>query len=194
MTFEDLKTDILLCRDCLENFGFEPGPIVRGTANSKILQISQAPSKTAHLTQKPFNDITGKKLKFEWYQITDDIFYNENNFYITALAHCFPGKSANGGDKPPPIACAKKWLHKEIELVNNEIFVVIGQRAAKFMFPNDNYDDLIFRDNVLNGKLVLVLPHPSPLNIKWFKDHPEFEVNRVEYIREKIWSVLGISG
>ena len=193
MTFEDLKNDILSCRDCQSNFGFEPVPIVHGKTNSKILQISQAPSKNVHLTKKPFNDITGKKLKFEWYQITDDIFYNEDNFYITALAHCFPGKSANGGDRPPPIVCAKKWLHKEIELVNNEIFVVIGQKAAKFMFPGDSYEDLIFRDNVLNGKLALVLPHPSPLNIRWFKDHPEFEANRVVYIRERIWSVLGIN-
>jgi len=192
MTFEELKNDILACRDCREKFGFEPIPIVRGTANSKILQISQAPSKTVHLTKKPFNDLSGNRLKFEWYQITDDIFYNEENFYITALAHCFPGKSANGGDRSPPIACAKKWLHREIEVVDNEIFVIIGQKAAKFIFPDDRFEDLIFKDNILNGKPAFVMPHPSPLNIKWFKDHPEFEAGRVITIREKIWSVLGI--
>jgi len=193
MTFEEMKSNILQCRDCAEKFGFDPIPIVHGNENSKILQISQAPSSNVHLTQKPFNDSTGKKLKYQWYKITDDIFYDENNFYITALSHCFPGKNSSGGDRLPPKLCAKKWLKEEIELINNEIFIVIGSQATKFLFPNDDYNSLVFKDNYINEKLAIVLPHPSPLNIKWFKDHPKFEESRLPIIRKKIWSVLGVN-
>ena len=39
-------------------------------------------------------------------------------------------------------------------------------------------------------KLAIVLPHPSPLNIKWFKDHPEFMKERIFQIRKIINEIL----
>lgn len=161
--FESLKNQILNCQVCEDRFGFRPHPIVFGRKNSKVFQVSQAPSYNVHLTRKPFDDFSGKRLR-EWYGINEDIFYNEDNFYITALAHCFPGKSENGGDKIPTSECAKKWLLQELNLVDNKIYVVIGRQAAKFLFPKSGYEDLIFNNTYLNNKLAIVLPHPSPLN------------------------------
>lgn len=190
MSFDELKKQIYDCRICQTAFGFEPHPVVFGNQNSKIVQISQAPSASVHITRKPFTDQSGKKLKYEWYQISDKDFYNENNFYIAALAHCFPGKTKNGGDRLPPKVCYDKWLKKEISLINNDLYIIIGAKAANVFFPDEKYDELIFKDNVLNGKKALVLPHPSPLNIKWFKDNPEFNENRIYEIRKTIREVL----
>lgn len=190
--FEELKKQILNCRDCETRFGFEPHPIILGNVNSKIMQISQAPSQNAHRTLKPFDDASGRRLRGEWYHIEDDVFYNPNNFYIAAIAHCYPGKSPNGGDKLPPKACAKKWLLKEIELVNNEIFILIGGNAANFFFPKENFTELVYKDHVINGKPAYVLPHPSPLNVKWFKDNPEFFTSRIQQIAEAVHKVLDI--
>ena len=44
------------------------------------------------------------------------------------------------------------------------------------------------KDN--NGKIDSVLTHPSPLNIKWFKDHPEFMEKRIFEIRKIINEIL----
>ena len=192
MNFDELTEAILKCNDCETKFGFHPIPILHGTVNSKIFQISQAPSHNVHLTRTPFNDSTGKKLKYEWYRVNDDVFYNKDNFYISALGHCFPGKNSKGGDKLPPKYCSDKWLRKEINLVNNILFIIIGAKAAKYFFPHSEYNDLIFRDSNLNGKTTIVLPHPSPLNIKWFKDHPDFESNRLPEIRAIILNILGV--
>ena len=189
--FEKLTNQILKCRICEQNFGFEPAPILLGQQNSKIIQISQAPSKNVHETLKPFNDATGKKLKYQWYEITDTEFYDEKNFYIAAMAHYYPGKSKSGGDKLPPKICAKTWLDKEIELIDNQIFILIGRVAANYFFPKEKYIDLIFRDNYIKGKKTFVLPHPSPLNIKWFKDNPEFYAERLPQIRKYVKEVLG---
>lgn len=190
--FEELKEKILNCRDCQEKFGFEPHPILMGNINSKIMQISQAPSQNVHKTLKPFDDASGRKLRNEWYHIPDDIFYNPDNFYIAAIAHCYPGKSSNGGDRLPPKSCAKKWLLKEIDLVNNDIFILLGGKAASFFFPKEDFTSLIFKDNLINGKPAYVLPHPSPLNAKWFKDNPEFLHSRVHQIEEAVHNVLGL--
>ncbi|MGO4107336.1 uracil-DNA glycosylase family protein [Paenibacillus sp. YAF4_2] len=193
MRFNELKDQITTCQDCKQKFGFTPNPIFHGKERSKIMQISQAPSKKVHETGLPFNDPSGAKLKYQWYQITDDIFYNEDNFYITAIAHCFPGKHPKGGDNPPPLACANKWLAREIEMVDNQLYIIIGARAAKYLFPNESFEDLIFKNNTLNNKPAVVLPHPSPLNIRWFKAHPAFEKKRMPEIRELIRDILGLT-
>ena len=188
--FNKLISEIKGCKICQDRFGFEPHPVILGNINSKIVQISQAPSATVHNTLKPFTDMSGKRLKYEWYQIDDNIFYNPDNFYIAALSHCYPGKDKNGNDRIPSKICYERWIKKELEYINNEMYILIGAKAAKVFFPKDRFNDLIFKNNYINGKLTLVLPHPSPLNIKWFKDHPEFINNRIIEIRKIINEVL----
>lgn len=187
--FAELVKKIKSCRECRSLFGFEPNPVVSGNQNAKILQISQAPSKNVHNTSKPFNDLSGKKLR-EWYKVPDKIFYNPDLFYITAIAHCYPGKSPNGGDRKPPKKCADKWLEQEIKFVNSKIIVLIGRYSANYFFPNKDFSELIFNNQKIDDKLTIVLPHPSPINQKWFKDHPDFETKRLQEIRKIIQDIL----
>lgn len=191
--FETLREEIFSCRECEERFGFEPHPIVLGSEKSKIMHISQAPSKNVHQTRRPFDDASGKRLREEWYHISDEVFYNPKNFYFTSIAHCYPGKSPNGGDRLPPLSCARKWLHREMEIVDNKLFLLVGKKAADFFFPKQNFTELVFTNHELEGKPVYILPHPSPLNVKWFMDNPAFLEKRVFEVEEKIHEVLGIS-
>ncbi len=190
MIFDDLKKEIENCKFCEEKFGFEPHPIFWGKQNSKIVQISQAPSNKVHNSMKPFTDMSGKTLKYEWYQISDDDFYNQNNFFIGALAHCYPGKDKNGNDKQPPRCCFNKWIEKELKMLDNEIYIIIGAKAAKTFFPDSDYETVVFNNNIWNGKLTIVLPHPSPLNKKWLKDHPNFLNKRIYEVRDIINQTL----
>lgn len=181
-----LQKQISRCRLCRDLFGFEPHPIVMGNHNAKIMQISQAPSKRVHETGLPFNDSSGKRLLGEWYDISDQAFYNPDNFYITSMAHCYPGKSKGKGDRPPPKICSQQWLFKEMALVDNEIYIIIGRIAAELFFPREKMTSLAFEDKQMNGKPAYVLPHPSPLNIKWFRDYPEFMNERIFKIRKEV--------
>ncbi len=191
--FEKLKQDILKCRKCKDVFGYEPFPIFQGSPTSKIVQISQAPSLKVQQTNRPFNDPSGHKLKYEWYQIKDDLFYDSKYFYITSMGHCYPGKAKESGDKLPPRHCADMWMAKELAVVQNEIYIIIGAQAANYLFPNKKFQDLIFEDQVLHGKPAYVLPHPSPLNRRWLKQYPQFEQKRMVEIRHVIHHVLGIT-
>ena len=188
--FEDLKEKVCNCRYCKEKFGFEPHPVFWGDVDSLIVQISQAPSNNVHNSLKPFTDMSGKTLKYDWYQISDEEFYNTKNFFISALAHCYPGKDKNGNDRVPPKCCYEKWISKELEVINNKIYIIIGAKAAKVFFPNENFEELVFKNNILNGKLALVLPHPSPLNRSWIKNHPEFMDTRIGEIRKIIKELI----
>lgn len=187
---QEIRKQIEECRICEEKFGFRPNPIFWGNEDAKIVQISQAPSKVVNESKKPFMDMSGKTLRQEWYQITDEEFYNQDNFYICAMAHCYPGKNKNGGDRQPPKCCFDKWIQEEIKYVKNELYVIIGSKAAGAFFSNENYEELIFKNNQLNGKLAIVLPHPSPLNNRWIKDHPEFMEKRIKEVREIVKKVI----
>lgn len=189
---DSLHEKILECRLCCNEFGFEPRPIVQGNENAKVMQISQAPSKTVHKTGRPFNDASGVKLKREWYQISDSMFYDPNNFYIASMAHCFPGKIPGGGDRKPPRRCSELWLSKEMELVNNGIYIIIGSYASNFFFPREKITSLVFQDREIHGRPAYVLPHPSPLNVKWFMDNPEFIEERMPKIRRTIHKILNL--
>ena len=57
--FEKLIRDLENCKICKDKFGFITHPIIFGCVNSKIVQISQAPSGTVHETLKPFTDQSG---------------------------------------------------------------------------------------------------------------------------------------
>ena len=188
--FKELIKSIKNCRECKDYFGFEPRPVFGGDENARIIQISQAPSQNVHKTGKLFNDNSGKKLISEWYQIPSDDFYNGKNFYITAISHCYPGKNSNSGDRKPPKKCADKWLKKEIGLINNKLFVLIGYYATKYFFPNKKFTQLIFDNQKINNKPTIILPHPSPTNKKWFKNNPNFMLKKLPKIRKIIHKTL----
>lgn len=115
--FRNLQKEISTCRYCQDLFGFEPHSILFGNLNAKIMQIGQVLSLSVHKTRKPFDDASGRRLRSEWYQISDEAFYNPDNFYIVSAAHCYPCKVPGGGDKKPPKCCANKWLTQELTLV-----------------------------------------------------------------------------
>lgn len=190
MDLNDLKAELKECRECRDLFGFEPRPVCMGNADAKIMQVSQAPSIHVHEIGRSFNDISGRRLRGQWYRISDETFYDPDVFYITSVGHCYPGRSKHKGDNPPPRICAEKWLSREVGLVNNELYILVGKAAADFFFPKSDFTELVFRDQSINGKPAYVIPHPSPLNVRWFKDHPEFEDIRVKDVRKAVHTVL----
>ena len=181
--FNKLKEELLSCQKCKDIFENDPRPVFQGNRDSVIMQISQAPSQKVMETGKPFNDASGRKLLKDWYQITREEFDNPQYFYITSVGRCYPGKAKTTGDIPPPTHCADYFLKKELNIIEPQIYIISGSYAAKYLFPNETLESLIFNDHIFQGRPLYVLPHPSPLNRKWLKDHPQFEQDRMPQIR-----------
>ncbi len=186
----DLLERIRACRECRGRFPHEPRPVVRGHPTAPLAQISQAPSRSVHESGFPFDDASGEKLRGEWYGIDREGFYDPSRFYITSVGKCFPGKTPRGGDRKPPKICADLWLEAELKRLENTIFLIVGKAAADYFFPGETFHELVMHTRTLKDKDTFVLPHPSPLNIKWFKDHPEFFHERLPSIRKRLHQVL----
>lgn len=180
-------------RDSLiKRFGSENICPFWGNQDAKIVHISQAPSLSVIKNRKPFADKSGEKLRSEWYQVSERVFYNPDNFYFTAVGMYFPGKNKNGGDNKPSLKIAEKWLKEELSYLSPKLYLILGGLAADFFFPGQKLANLVLSDQKINGVRAFVLPHPSPLNIKWFKDNPAFEEKRLTDIRNSVRQIVGI--
>lgn len=188
--FEKLKHDLITCQKCYDIFGYTPKPIFQGKKNSLIMQIGQAPSRKVMETGRPFFDMSGKKLLNDWYQISREQFEDPHLFYISAIGRCYPGKAKITGDNPPVFKCADLYLKRELEMIKPQLYIVIGSYAAKYFFKDKSLEELVFNDHVYKGKPLYVLPHPSPLNYKWLKDHPSFEKERLKEIRKAVHKLV----
>src|SRR5277367_4591549 len=97
-------------------------PVVHGApVASGILLVGQAPGPREGGFGRPFAWTAGKTL-FRWFE--ESIGCDEETFrsrvYIAAVARCFPGKSAGGGDRRPDaeeIANCRGFLEREVEIL-----------------------------------------------------------------------------
>lgn len=191
--FRQFVRSLKACRRCRDSFGFEPAPIQWGEQDARILVISQAPGERVHRLGRPFADLSGKKLRQQWFLVSEEQFYNPHLFYFSMAGHCFPGKNARGTDRKPPKCCWTLWGERELRLLKTcRLILVIGKEAANRIFPGRTLDELVFSDLELNGKPCFVLPHPSPLNYRWPKAHPQFEQDVLPRVQKAVYRALDL--
>ena len=182
---KDLLKDIRSCTFCEKNLPLGAKPIVRFNQNTKILLISQAPGRAVHNTGIDWNDPSGRKLR-EWLGVTDEQFYNTDNFGVMPMGFCYPGK-AKTGDLPPRKECAPLW-HKSIldAFKQQPLKILIGAHACKYYLgAKKNLTQQVenFKEYLPQ---YLPLPHPSPVNRFWRSKNPWFEKEAIPNIRQYI--------
>lgn len=111
-------------------------------------------------------------------------------FILLRSPGVIPDKAKGSGDLRPPKQCAELYLRRELELVQPQRIILIGSYAAQWLYPELALEELIFHTQSFRGIPVFTLPHPSPLNRKWLKDHPDFEQRRMPEIRAQIHAVI----
>lgn len=186
---EGLLTKIHQCRVCEEHI--EPNPVILASKNSRIIIIGQAPGIKVHQSNIPWNDASGKQLR-KWLGVTDEEFYDTNNFGIIPMGFCYPGKGKSG-DLPPRKECAPKW-HPPLldEMLNVELVVLIGMYAQNYYLKEKSKKTLTQTVNSFKEYLpkYFVLPHPSPRNRFWLTKNPWFEKDVLPELKKTIKEVL----
>ncbi len=166
-------------------------PIISIHKKSKILLISQAPGRIAHEKGIPWDDPGGRNLR-KWLQVSEEVFYNVENFAILPMGFCYPGKGKTG-DKPPKKECAPKWHSRVLhEIENAQLTILIGGYAQKYYLKAqakktltetvDNYPEYLPN--------YFVLPHPSPRNRFWIAKNPWFEKNVIPELQKRVAAII----
>jgi uracil-DNA glycosylase len=185
-----LVADIRTCRICADIL--EPHPVVHVSHTARLLIASQAPGLRVHRTGLSFNDASGDRLR-DWMGIDRATFYDGKRIAIAAMAFCFPGYDAAGGDRPPPKICAQHWRRALMEaLPPMRLVLLVGSYAQTWHLGDaakSNMTETVkaWRDYAPRH---IPLPHPSWRNNGWLKKNPWFERELVPYLRKRVRQVL----
>lgn len=169
------------CRQCVQA-GYLPDahPVFRGHAEQVRMLVGQAPAANAHLTGVPWSGPSGRLLRTWFAQAGLDPDRFLDDWYLTSLTKCFPGKAPTGpGDRAPSAkerALCRPWLDGEIGLVRPHLIVTLGRMAADALIPGARRESLatlvgtLHRVDLGYGEIPIVpLPHPSGVG-RWLND------------------------
>jgi uracil-DNA glycosylase len=153
------------CRACP---GMEGRPVTGAVPGARVLLVGQAPGPREEHQKKPFAYTAGRRL-FAWFEsIGADEATVRERVHIGAVARCFPGRSAAGGDRPPSaeeIERCSPHLDREIRLLKPDLVICVGTLAAGAILGTSELAKIVGRTHraARAGRSfdVVVLPHPS---------------------------------
>ncbi len=190
-SFVRLVEDIRHCTLCSEYLPLGPRPVFQAAPAARILVVGQAPGTAVHATGLPFNDPSGDRLR-TWMGVDRNTFYDARQFAVIPMGFCYPGRG-KGGDLPPRPECAATWRAELLShLQNIELTICVGRYAIDWHLRpprGTNLGDIV-ADWRTYWPQCLPLPHPSPRNTKWLRDHPWVEVEIVPVLQSHIRTLL----
>lgn len=164
---------------------------MRAHPGARILIVGQAPGARVHASGIPWDDASGKRLR-AWLNVDDATFYDESLFAIVPMGFCYPGRGASG-DNPPRPECAPLWLDKLLaELPDIRLTLLIGQYAQRRFLGARRKSTLTetVRAWPEYAPEFIPLPHPSPRNQGWLKQHPWFDADVLPALRDRVAELL----
>jgi len=193
VALDTLLSDIRACRACAGDLPHEPRPVVRVSADTRLLICGQAPGRRVHESGMPFTDPSGDRLR-DWMGVDWDTFYGDPAIGVAAMAFCFPGTSPKGGDFPPPRRCAELWRGDLLAaLPKVELTLLVGSYAQDWALGDRARATMTetvraWRDY---GPAMIPLPHPSWRNTGWLKRNPWFEAEVTPYLGSRVAGMVG---
>lgn len=190
-TLSSLFERIRACRLCEAQLPLGPRPVIRGSEQSRLLIVGQAPGSRVYASGIPWDDASGERLR-DWMRLDKVRFYDESRIAIMPMGLCYPGRGRSG-DLPPRPECAPLWHHQVLALMPRiELTLLVGQYAQL------HYLGAAFRGTLTETvrhwrditPAILPLPHPSPRNTLWLRKNPWFEEQLLPVLRDRVDQLL----
>ena len=127
-----------------------------GSVGATYMFIGEAPGENEDLDGEPFTGYSGKYLKYRLLKILAKIQTDE--CYFTNIIKCHPLK--NRDPYKAEIKACRKWLDKEIELVNPKYIFTVGRYATESilgMSLSESHGQVF----MWHSKFVMPMYHPA---------------------------------
>jgi len=152
---EKLNREIRNCKKCplwKTRKNASPG---EGPVNARIMIVGQAPGAEEDKVGRPFVGRAGQFLN----QLLKLAKIKREKIFLTAPVHCFPPK--NRKPTRQEIKACLPYLKKQIEIINPQKFILLGEVAFSVFFPDKKLGD--FRGKLIKkgDKEFFVTYHPA---------------------------------
>lgn len=156
--FEKLRKRVKKCRKCplyrkTKNIVFGEGPV-----NASIMIIGEAAGRKESIQGRPFIGPAGKFLN-KLFELSG---VKRENIFITSVLKCRP--TIDDKDRKPTkkeIKICLPYLKKQIEIIDPQKFILLGEVAFSVFFPKEKLKDFRGKWIKKEGKFYFPTYHPA---------------------------------
>ena len=150
-----LCEEIAACHDCeLAKYrtNVVPG---EGAEDADLLFIGEAPGWHEDQQGRPFVGPAGQFLD----QLLASIGLRREEVYIANVIKCRPPQ--NREPLPAEIQTCRKWLDRQIELIQPQMIITLGRCSLSRYFPNESVGKIHGKARQLDGVIYYPMYHPA---------------------------------
>jgi uracil-DNA glycosylase len=150
-----LYEEIRACQECelaKHRTKVVPG---EGAGDADIVFIGEAPGWHEDQQGRPFVGPAGQFLD----QLLASIDLRREEVYIANVIKCRPPQ--NREPLPAEIQSCRKWLDRQIEIIQPQMVVTLGRHSLARYFPNDSIGKVHGKPRKLGGVIYYPMYHPA---------------------------------
>jgi len=152
---ERLCEEIRACQECelaRHRTTVVPG---EGPEDSDLLFIGEAPGWHEDQQGRPFVGPAGQFLE----QLLASIGFRRDEVYIANIVKCRPPE--NREPLPAEIQACRRWLDRQVELIQPRMIVTLGRHSLSRYFPDETIGKAHGKPRQLDGVLYYPMYHPA---------------------------------
>jgi uracil-DNA glycosylase family 4 len=150
-----LCEEIIACRDCeLAKYRTKVVP-GEGAEDADLLFIGEAPGWHEDQQGRPFVGPAGQFLD----QLLASIGSRREEVYIANVIKCRPPQ--NRDPLPAEIQNCRKWLDRQIEIIQPQMIITLGRYSLARYFPNESISKIHGKPRKSEGVIYYPMYHPA---------------------------------
>jgi len=150
-----LCEEIVACRDCeLAKYRTKVVP-GEGAEDADLLFIGEAPGWHEDQQGRPFVGPAGQFLD----QLLASIGLRREEVYIANVIKCRPPQ--NRDPLPAEIQNCRKWLDRQIEIIQPQMIITLGRYSLARYFPNESIGKIHGKSRKSEGVIYYPMYHPA---------------------------------
>ena len=151
----ELYNEIAACQDCeLAKYRTKVVP-GEGAEDAALLFIGEAPGWHEDQQGRPFVGPAGQFLD----PLLASIGLKRAEVYIANVIKCRPPQ--NRDPLPAEIQTCRKWLDRQIELIQPQMIITLGRYSLARYFPNESIGKIHGKPRKLEGVIYYPMYHPA---------------------------------
>ncbi len=150
-----LYEDIVACRDCDLAKGRTKAVPGEGAEDADLFFIGEAPGWHEDQQGRPFVGPAGQFLE----QLLASVGLRREEVYIANVIKCRPPQ--NREPLPAETQTCRKWLDRQIDLIQPRMIVTLGRHSLSLYFPAESIGKIHGKPRHVDGVIYYPMYHPA---------------------------------